>query len=64
MVSILGGRWYGVGVPQGTSTFLIFINDLDCNIANTTCILKFADDTKLISTVNNHDDSTVLQQDL
>ena len=56
-------EWSASRIGPGTSTFLIFINDLDCNI-NANTILKFADDTKLISTVNNHDDSTVLQQDL
>jgi len=54
------------GVPQGSVLgpvlFLIFINDLDCNITST--ILKFADDTKLISIVNNDDDSSLLQHDL
>jgi len=54
------------GVPQGSvlGPVLFYFHKWSglCNIANT--ILKFADDTKLISTVNNHDGSTVLQRDL
>jgi len=54
------------GVPQGSVLgpilFLIYINDLDSHIVSS--ILKFADDTKLFSTVNNDNDRAVLQSDL
>ena len=54
------------GVPQrsvlGPLLFLICINDLDDNI--TSNLLKFADDTKVFTKVNNDGDKQHLQNDL
>jgi len=50
------------GSVLGPILFLIYINDLDFGIRN--CILKFADDTKIFSRINNSLDSELLQSDL
>jgi len=60
--------WLAVlsGVSQGSVLepvlFLIYINDLDHGITN--WILKFADDTKLFSRINDSVDVAKLQDDL
>ena len=57
--------WINVlsGVPQGSILgpllFIIFINDLDDGVI--TKILKFADDTKIVSKVGSEDEVRVLQ---
>jgi len=54
------------GVPQGSVLgpllFLVYVDDLDDDIWN--MLLKFADDTKLISKVQTDDDRLKLQGDL
>ena len=67
----LGGAasgWSDVrsGVPQGSVLgpvlFTIFINDIDENIVSN--IIKFADDTKIFSCVDNTDDAMLIVKDL
>ena len=64
-------RWGGFesvlsGIPQGSVLepllFLTYINGLDDNI--TSNILKFADDSKVFTRVNNDGDKQHLQNDL
>jgi len=54
------------GAPQesilGSLLFVIFINDLDDGVINK--LLKFADDTKIVSKVRTAEDVKVLQDDL
>ncbi len=56
------------GVPQGSVLgpilFLIFINDLDAAVAMVDIVRKFADDTKLGSTVETDLDRENLQEAL
>ena len=61
-------KWIRVtsGVPQGSVLgpvlFLVFINDLDCNIVSK--ILKFADDAKIAQAVHNVAGRNMLREDL
>jgi len=48
----------------GTLLFVIFINDHDLDDGMTNKLLKFADDTKIVSKVGTAEDVKVLQDDL
>lgn len=55
------------GVPQGTVLgpllFLAHVSDIDRNIRNST-VSSFADDTRLLKSINTNDDRVQLQEDL
>ena len=56
------------GVPQGTVLgpllFLTYINDINTNLSEGTCIRLFADDSLLYRTIRSREDSAILQKDL
>jgi len=52
------------GSVLGPVLFLIYINDLEAGISNSSRVLKFADDTKLYRKVDSSNDQTLLQRDL
>ena len=59
-------KWVTSGVPQGSVLgpilFIIYINDLDCNLVSK--IKKFADDTKLCKRISCSEDVENLRKDL
>lgn len=52
------------GSVQGPLLFKVFINDLPECVSKQTVFKLFADDSKLLTTVYNHDDRLRLQSDL
>ena len=56
------------GVPQGTVLgplfFLIYINDISKELSPGTTVRLFADDSLLFRTINNTEDTKILQKDL
>ena len=60
LIDVLSGETQGSIL--GPLLFVIFINDLDDGVINK--LLKFADDTKIVSKVGTANDVKVLQHDL
>jgi hypothetical protein len=56
------------GVPQGSILgpllFLYFINDIYCEISENCHIYLYADDSKIMSTINNYEDCLIFQEQI
>jgi len=57
----LDPEWSSPGIGFGSSSFLIFINDLDNAISSRPNVLKFTDDTEVYRVEDNRLDGTQLQ---